>query len=395
LSTPGILLETASWTALVWSMAVLFIGLVAFVLRWRLGRKRDAGSTEAVRGRRLLLVRPCAGAEPSLERCLLSVLDARRDFELEVVMAVDHAGDEALEAIEVVRGRLEQAGLRADVEVHPQTGPNRKASLLAAVTAERAGRYPVIINADSNTDLAGVDLNRLVAPLLRGSGLGATWSPHSEVSPHRTPGNRASIAVLGGSLHSFELLCAIDPSELVGKLFAVRSDALREVGGFTPLTEYLGEDIELSRRLLRAGYGVRPVLTGCRSVGGRRRLGEVIRRHQRWIVIIRAQRPALLWTYPVFFCCGPVPVALAAAGSLVHPVVAILSVAAFAAGRVIAALAAARYSGRRPGPLRAAADLLLSEIVLTAAFVRAILSRRLEWRGRRLRVGPGARLRHG
>lgn len=404
--------------ALLWGALVLATAVVAIVRRRRLARRvpRQLADGESAR---LLLIRPCAGFEPALERCLASVARAHSSLVIEQVIAVADADDAAMPVAQRISEQLTRAGIASRVLVVPPRGPNHKAALLAGVVAETgaaaatdtagvadaaaaanaaeavdAADTPpptIVIGADSNIDLTDYDLDALVAPLSRDGRLAASWAPHAEADVPGSWPNRASVAVLGGSLHAFSLLCALDPAGLVGKLFAVRAEALRAVGGFDGLVEHLGEDFELARRLRRQGFGVTPVPAVARSVAARLGWISVVRRYARWMAVVRAQRPWLMLTYPLLFCGTPLVIVMAAAVRG-HPGVMWGAVAAAVVGRLVVALAARVFSGRGFRLGGALLDALLADGVLLAAFVRASLTRRIVWRNRALRIGRGGLL---
>src|SRR5690606_35045969 len=113
---------------------------------------------------------------------------------------------------------------------------------------------------------------------------------------------------------AFSLLGRLEPHGLlVGKTFAVRLTALRRVGGFAALVQHLGEDMELARRLREQGSCVQESDTVVSSLASRRSVGQVLARYARWLLVIRAQRPALLASYPLLLAATP---GLLAAGSL-------------------------------------------------------------------------------
>lgn len=378
---------------LAWAGVSAGAGLTAL---WRASRRR-AGQGAAGQGAgaggpappRALLVRPCAGAEPGLEERLTSALRARFEGELELRFSVASLDDGAVPAIRRAIAALEAAGTSASLVVAPPIGPNRKTSQLAgAAGPERRG---AVICADSDVDLSGLNLDLLLAPLRAGAG--ACWAPPVELGPRVGAGDRASQALLGGSLHSFPLLAGLDPQGLVGKLFAVRADALEAVGGFRALVRYLGEDMELARRLRAAGWRVEAAPVVARSMVSGRSPAEVVARYARWLTVIRAQRPALMLSYPALFFCWPLQSALLLATASSAPALSAIGLALASVGRLVVALGAARLAGRPVGLGGALLDMALADAVLALAWLGALRSRSTRWRGVALRIGPGGELR--
>jgi ceramide glucosyltransferase len=338
---------------------------------------------------RALVIRPCAGAEPWLYDALSSLAAARRSFALSCRFAVAAADDTALPAIRAATGALSAAGIDASVILTASCGPNRKAAQLAAVVAAERASFDVVLVADSDVDLTGADLDVLVAPLMARTDLAAIWAPPVEAGPGHTLGDRASTALLGASLHAFPLLAGLDRAGLVGKLFAVRRDALCETGGFEALVSFLGEDMELGRRLRALGCTIEAAPIVAHSFASGRTWAQVESRFGRWITVIRAQRPALLVSYPgVFFPMAPI-VILAVVGGTAAPICAAIAAAFAISTRLAVAGVATRATGRSLAIPRLIADVLLADALLACAFVRAMRSRRVVWRDVALAVDPG------
>jgi ceramide glucosyltransferase len=368
-------------TALVWSCAI------ASTVLWaaRPSFTRSAGVASLVE--RALLIRPCAGDEPTLLRALLSISRAKRSFPLAVRIAVGSPVDGALPAAESASHRLHYEGLDARLVVTGALGPNRKVAQLAHVLDRDETSASVILVADSDVDLSDVALDELVRPLADPR-VAAVWAMPVEIAP-RTFADSASAAVLDGSLQSFAILGALDRGGMVGKLFAIRADALAQVGGFHALVTYLGEDMELARRLGAAGWRVQRAAVVAPSLAGGRSWGEATDRYARWIHVIRAQRPLLLVTYPAFLVATPLIVALSCIAALVDGAPA-LEAAVIAMGARVAAAGLARLRCRRPLRwLSIPIDVVLADALLLAAFLRALRSRSVTWRGTTLRHGDG------
>lgn len=378
--------------ALGWTIVAGSVQLEA-VRRAVLARLSRAPSTSAAGGARVLVIRPCAGRDPWLDEALLSLARARRSFALACRFAVADADDTAYPAALAAAEALAAAGIDAEVVLTAPRTPNRKAAQLAAVIEVEQCLFNVILVADGDVDLADLDLDVLVAPLLARPEVAAVWAPPVEVGHERTLGDRASAALLGASLHAFPILARLDRRGLVGKLFAVRADALAEAGGFAALTAHLGEDMELARRLRAAGHAVEAAPIVARSLSSGRTWAQVEDRIGRWLKVIRAQRPTLLASYPLLFFATVPILALAAAAAPASPALALGVAAAAIALRLAVALTAASASGRRSPPHRLVVDALLADALLACAFARALRSRRVVWRDVPLTIDRGGLLR--
>ncbi|PRQ03679.1 hypothetical protein ENSA5_13720 [Enhygromyxa salina] len=384
--------SVAAIVALAWGAVLAWLAIGAALQRALLQRRFDARTRPKLAGRRVLIMRPCAGDEPGLLDNLVSTAALETQARVTLVMMVDAADDGARPVIEAALARLRAAGLEARFELHPPTGPNRKASMLAAVLDGDADAHELVVNVDSNVDLDGYPLDEVIAPLLdEGERVGASWAPWSERRTQPGLGPRASEAVLGASLTAFPLLCGIYSYGLVGKIWAARREAL-DACEFAGLTHYLGEDLEMARRLRERGWGIVAAPVLARARGGDPSFAQVVDRLGRWMLAVRGQRPLLLPTYPLFFFATPLALALAGFGLVARPLLAAIAAGLIVFARVVVAIAAQYWSARNIGPLRALFEAVLGDVALGLAWVRALTRREVAWRGHKLRVGPGGRL---
>jgi ceramide glucosyltransferase len=369
-------LTALALVALAWAIVVAVISLEAIrraVLRVAPGAERPCGA-------RVLLVRPCAGAELELERTLASLADATRSFDVRCRFAVETELDAALPAAQRAVALFRERGIDASVVITRAGGPNRKAAQLAAVIALEAVPFEAILVADSDVDLADLDLDAIVAPLLGAAGVDAVWAPTAEHGSALTLADRASAALLGASLHAFPLLAGLDPRGLVGKLFAVKPSSLTAVGGFDAFTAHLGEDMELGRQLLARGGSIAVAPVVGRSLASGRTWDQSVARFARWLGVIRAQRPLLLASYPALFLASPLLLALAAITAPVAPTLALAAATLAITTRLTVALAAA-IASKRPASLgRAVVESALADALLFAAFARCLRTRKVVWR---------------
>jgi ceramide glucosyltransferase len=369
--------------ALAWSATLAAVA--AYAAAPRASSRRPRGAAE---GATVLVVRPCAGTEPLLDRTLGSLARATSRARLVVRFALGSAADAAAPAAAHAAADLRARGMDADVLVTGARGPNHKAMQLAAAWAERPEGTAALLVADSDADLEGVDLDELLDRLLAPGGPGAVWAPPAERGPVLGPGDRASQALLGASLHAFPLLARLDAHTFVGKLFAVRASTLAAIGGLASLGASHGEDLELARRARASGLRVESAPVVVASLAAGRSVGAARDRYARWLTVIRAQRAPLLATYPALFLGHWLAIALAAASAPSSPARAAAAIAIAIGARALVAWSAARACGRRASPLALAVDALLADALLAAAFARAVSTRSITWRGRALAVGP-------
>ena len=387
----ALFLTSAAAFALAWALIVAAIEIEAIR---RALTPRETALPLPTRAR-VLVIRPCAGLEAELDRTLASFAEARRSFEVHCRFALENELDPALPAAGRAVAALDARGIDARVVLTSAAGPNRKAAQLAAVIALETEPFDVILIADSDVDLAGIDLDALVAPLAIVHGPDAVWAPPSEHGVAQTVADRASAAVLGASLHAFPLLAGLDPRGLVGKLFAVKRDALAAIGGFDAFTTHLGEDMEIARRLVARGGAIAVAPVVARSLASGRSWDQAVSRYARWLGVIRAQRPLLLATYPALFFATPAIVAIATIAAPAAHRIALAAILIAVVSRLAVALAAASASGRPVGLARAVVEAALADALLAAAFVRCLRTRRIVWRASVLTIEKTGLIREG
>ena len=370
------------------ALEVLTLGALVFgvINRARLTRSFQRSVKRGIAPNRALLIRPCAGDEPGLKDRLLSVCEAHCDFPLRIVLAVDNPNDKALPAIHAARDALVALAWDVSIVIAPVIGPNRKASIIAECLRVEKSEFDSVVIADSNIDISGVDLNGLTAGLLGNPAIGAVWAPFRETAARRTCGNVASEAVLHFSWHSFGLLSAVDADGLVGKLFAVRKEALAEVSDFRALTRVLGEDAALSKALRASGYNVHVAPLTAQSPVPPKTWSETLDRHVRWMMVVKSQRPALLAAYPLLFFNTLFIYLAALLIAPVLPIPAMLLAAFTFAVRIAVGTVAARMIGLRPRWAQLLSAVFISDALLFLAFFKTLFSRTFTWRGQPLYI---------
>jgi ceramide glucosyltransferase len=337
--------------------------------------------------RRVLVVRPCAGREPHLERTLAS---SRCLPDASVVFAVRDGDDPAFDVAWRACVELSRSGADARLVITHAHGANRKAAQIAVALEAVATPYDVIVVADADVEIDAETVDALLAAL-EDERVGAAWASPVETAAS-TFADRISAAVLDASLHAFPLLAALDARGMVGKLFAVRREALERAGGFSAVADCLGEDMELARRLRACGHDVVAVPAFAASRASGRRLGDVVARYARWIAVVRAQRTPLLAAYPLLIASAPLFVLSAFLLWASGRPLALVACAAVLAVRLAIAVVARRRTRRPLGGRALPLDAFAADVLLLVAWVRALVSRRVVWRGVELRIARDGRL---
>lgn len=375
-----------------WCLGLLVVTLRAALGVATRGRRSAADARSEARlaaaATPVLILRPCSGDEPHLATTLGSTAAAARPGD-RVRFAIAAREDGALPKAYAARDACRVRGVDSEVVVTGALGPNVKVDQLARVLAQAPSDWEVAIAVDSDVRLTREARDTLVAAALEPS-VGAAWLPPVEVVPE-TRGDRASAAVLDASLHAFVLLADIDGGGMVGKALAIRRRALEAAGGFANLRLYLGEDVELGRRLRATGWRVKAAPAVAASLATGRTGRQVVARLARWITVVRGQRPWLLPSYPLIFAATPLLLCLAAVAIARGEEGAPRLLAAALALRLLAAWVAGVASVPANAPRRRLrlVDLIWADSLLLVAFVQALAGGRMLWRGRELRLKSG------
>ncbi len=348
-----------------------------------LRRARPVLPAPHARPLRAVLVRPLAGDEPGLAARL-----AHAGHISTVRLCLGTANDGAAPAARRAAAILAQSGVDARVIVTAAHGPNHKIDQVARVLDTTA--WDVAVVCDSDVLLADVDLRDALARFADPR-LGALWLAALPGPGGTTLGDRATAAVLAGSLHAFPLLAHLDRDGFIGKAFLVRRSAAEAAGGLERLRFYLGEDVELGRRVRAAGYRVAlgpPVL---RTAPRHMTFEKTVDRFARWLTVIRRQRPALLAAYPLVLAATTPALALAF-------LLPNLGVRCRIAGLLLLAARAGVFvvgrglAGLRRDSRTFLVDLVLTDLVLWAALWRSLSGCAIYWRGRILAFDARGRL---
>lgn len=345
----------------------------------------------------IVILRPCEGHDPRLQDNLLSSATARYPGPRRVRILVPDAHDPAHVAARQAAAAA-PPGVPFEIVV---TGiahaGNRKVAQLAG--GDDGGPEEILVQADSDVLLGDDNLPELVAALRDDPRRGAAFAPPIEAFP-TTWADRASAALVSASQQSFLALYAVAQAtggvpSLAGALCAYRRQALHRIGGFAGLSDILGEDHEVARRLRQAGLEVAITRAPARCTDGGRGLGATVSRVARWLMVVRAQRPGLIWGYPLFLAATPLHLLLSPLlGDRLHTAMALglLCARALLAGTLRRAQGLGGKLGLPGDWVRGLLDVLLAEGLMWLGLCRSLLRRRISWRGHEYLVQRGGRL---
>jgi ceramide glucosyltransferase len=347
---------------------------------------RRSAPLEPPQAASLSVLIPVSGEEPGLEEGLVAALaQSWPGHEFEVLIVAADAGDPALAAAARALARVPGRG-RALSAAAPPREPGKAPQLAAAAAAAR-GEWLVLL--DSDARLPDPDyLRRFCAPLAEPAiGLVTCLPVHR---PARSLPARALAATLEPDLLGcFAMLDAADRLDVAnGACLAIRRDLLRRSAGLDAMRGRLLMDAALARAVRAAGGRVRahgePLPVEAAELGWR----NLSRQSHRWLAAILRGLPLPAAVGFVWLRSGVLlALVLAAFGDPVARVVAALALAT----RLASALALRRALGA--GLTLASAPLqLLVDAAAGVTWVAAALDPRVSWRGKRWRVGAGARI---
>jgi ceramide glucosyltransferase len=393
---------TPSWVALarlgceVWAGTSLFFTLLLLLGLARL--RSRAHSPFQKPWPSLLILRPCEGAEPGLHENLLSTLSAHYPGARRVRFLVPSATDPAYQAafLVIAHAQLPPNCVAEVLTTTPRPFDNRKVAQLSA-GAENS-HEEIVVTVDSDVYLSDADLPALIGAMSDSAAttagpVAAAFAAPVEVCP-KTLWDRASAALVGGSPQNFLALYGLTglmggvPS-MAGALCAIRRSALSEIGGFPGVSQFLGEDYELARRLTSRGYRIAVSPLPARCTDGGRTAKDVILRVARWLTVVRAQRPLLLLTYPLLMAATPAVLLWAALWQT-----STLSTLAMAllVSRMLLNRCLRHLQREKSSLLVTPLEVLAAELLLWLGLARALGTRVVRWRGHLFRIGAGGRM---
>lgn len=379
---------------MLWAWLCASAGLVLLAAR----RHPPALERRPAEPTRVLLIRPCCGVGRGIAEAVRSLPPWPPGVHLTWVGAVADEDDPAWPLVSSFAAELRREGWTAHALTTNARGPNRKAEQLEIAMEHLGEGHDVVLVADADADLEGLDVKALVRSLgardHRGRPVGLTWASPFEIHASSW-GDRASKAILDASWHAFALLHRLDPHLVVGKTFAMRTIDLDRLGGFGPLRHVLGEDFELGRRVELLGLSVHRVGIVPSRVHDRS-LRDVVERYVRWLWVVRAQRPWRLLGYPLLLAAAPLQLFVCAGLAPWSPKIAVAGALWLFVTRLAVALLARRVSHgaqtfRVRGDLRVL-DAWLADLVLLMALASVLGRRHLRWAHRTLRVAKDGSL---
>jgi ceramide glucosyltransferase len=331
------------------------------------------------------ILKPLCGLDDGLRENLLA-FTALSYPEYELLLGVASSADSAF-AVAAELAALHPGQVRVVLQ-RGARGLNPKVNQLISLAA--AARYDVLVISDSNVRVDADYLQEIADQLA---------DPRVGLVTHATAATGEQS--LGALFDNLELCAATAPSTIaasqllgrpmvVGKSMALRRADLVRLGGFERVKDLLAEDYVLGRLVadelgLRVVIARQPIL----CVAQRRSIADFMRRYLRWGVIQR--RAAGTPIYLSLAVRHPVP--FAALLFLAEPGLAagllLLGVCAVKSALDAASMLAIH---RESWTWKRVAAVPVKDILSWLAWLGALFTSEINWRGHRLRVLPGTRL---
>ncbi|MBU8899120.1 glycosyl transferase [Corallococcus sp. H22C18031201] len=369
-------------------LAAACVGLSALVIQYALVlRHRREPPARPARASRpgISILKPLCGVDDDLEANLAQF--AALDYpDYEVVLGIKDVRDPAWDVAGEAVARWPQRFRRVQQVGEP--GLNPKVNQL--VTLAAAARHDLWVISDSNTRVAPGYLDEIAAAFEDPS-VGCVTHPVAGLG-EETFGSLLDNLYLTSSAAAGMIAAKRFAGQdiVVGKSMALRREDVEALGGFFSVKDVLAEDFVIglwvTRKLGRRVVVARaPVF----NVSLRKSVEAFFQRYLRWSVIHRTA--VSLGTYLAQSLLNPAPWALL--GALLAPSRFTAAAAALVVvGKVLVDLAALRALRPGPVPLSAAGAVLVKDALLFAAWCHGLFCRTVNWRGTKLRVGPGTRL---
>ena len=331
------------------------------------------------------LLKPLKGCDLETGRCLQSWLNQNYPGRMQVLFGVASADDPV--------GGLVRALIRAhphreaQLVICPESlGPNAKVSTLAQLA--KLAQHEIMVVSDADVLVPADFLANVVAPLQE-KNTGLVTCLHSLANPANLAMDLEAIAINADFWSMVLQGKTIRPLDFaLGAVMAVKFDALRKIGGFAALADYLADDYELGHRIAAAGFHIElcPLVAECWEAPTTWR--QVWSHQLRWARTVRVCMPggyffsilgnATLWPL-VWLAVNPTFESAAFSFLLVM-------------ARVVEALTLQRDLTCRNDHDPAWWLVPIKDLAGVVIWALAFLGGRVEWRGQHFRVRRGGRL---
>lgn len=348
---------------------------IASVLRVTSRTSRDPRPLDALPP--VTVLKPLCGADPDLEANLESFFTQDHPG-VQLVFGVQRADDPAAQVVRELMARHPQ--VNATLVVHDGQGAaNPKIDNLLGMLP--LASHDLLLISDSNVRVPPSYVVDMVRTYGQKPNTGLVTSLFAGTSEDGLGSALENVQLNGFCASGAALPTLMGDALVVGKSMLFSRSAFEAVGGFARVREVLAEDFVMGKMFQHAGLRVRIAPTVVQNVTRSMTLRAFLRRQQRWAMLRAKLRPAAQISEIVTSPLAMLPAAWAVMGPA-----AITWALALLALRDVGGWIALRGFDRVWVPL------LLSpmrELCLLVVWLRAPLKRHVDWRGRRVRLGPG------
>jgi ceramide glucosyltransferase len=338
------------------------------------------------------VLKPLKGVDDGLEQNLASLAEQDYSGPFELVLGAVDPQDPALDVAARIRRRFPELTIKL-VSGRVRPGLNPKVQNLMALSD--AATWDTVLVSDSNI--------RARPSYLRDIAMEMSDPKVGLVSNMIAGGGERSFGATLENLHlnSFVAgsVCGADVVAhhpvVVGKSMLMRKSDLDRLGGWSRVADVLGEDYLLGQAFSRAGFRVvlSPHVIDTINVSWSMR--RFVSRHLRWSQLRRWVAPQAYLFEPLL---NPLPWLMAVAGLITfrgipdRPDTTMFLVILAAAGvlKVTSdAVLSRRLRGRWP-TLAGLAAVPAKDLLVLGLWAAGWVHRTIDWRGNRLRIGPGS-----
>lgn len=370
--------------------AIAAIGLVIYLLGFWAMMAHTRRPKNTALGRvdfpPISLLKPLRGTEEALEQNLTALFELEYPAPIEIIFAASEPDDAGLDVARKVAARFPSVPVRF-VQSDPDFGYNPKVANLAGALA--AAKHDLVFQSDANVRVQGDYLKRIVTEFAeeKASLLTSLVVGRGEKS-------------VGAAMENLQLTAFISPAMcfalkyakvtcVVGKSMLFRKSELAALGGLESVRDILAEDYILGNRYQAAGKRLVLSRTTADNINIDIPFSRFTARHTRWLQMRAViHMPAFIADVFANFTVA-MTFAVIAAGFewrwlLAWVALAIVKIAGdgYMLKRIRGEALAMPYALLPP----------LKDLVLAFVWLKAGFSRRIDWRGTKLKLMKDSRV---